>query len=230
MAKQLSNNYGDRAWTVCALAEPTGEQWPVHGVRLSPTHPYVEAEVLYATRHEYACTAVDVLARRTRLAFVDAQAALAALPRVIEIMSKELGWSRARQWEEYTRGMQFLGSMGLGPEWSLRSGSVGNVVKGGNLQSSWLTWFKNGFWRLASLVGASAPFVGLRIATVPAVRSTAYSSFEPSHGRAKFEMGEVDALQELFELHAFTSPSSSSPRRMLDKAAIRAALNEFARE
>lgn len=63
--------------------------------------PYVEAEVFYATRHEYACTAVDILARRTRLAFVDAQAAL----RVIEIMSKELGWSRARQWEEYTRGM-----------------------------------------------------------------------------------------------------------------------------
>lgn len=59
--------------------------------------PYVEAEVFYATRHEYACTAVDILARRTRLAFVDAQAALAALPRVIEIMSKELGWSRARQ-------------------------------------------------------------------------------------------------------------------------------------
>ena len=39
VAKHLSNNYGDRAWTVCALAEPTGESWPLHGIRLSPSYP-----------------------------------------------------------------------------------------------------------------------------------------------------------------------------------------------
>jgi glycerol-3-phosphate dehydrogenase len=39
VAKHLSENYGDRAWTVCALAEATGTTWPVHGVRLSPAYP-----------------------------------------------------------------------------------------------------------------------------------------------------------------------------------------------
>lgn len=39
VAKQLSDNYGDRAWTVCALAEPTGKNWPVHGIRLDSQYP-----------------------------------------------------------------------------------------------------------------------------------------------------------------------------------------------
>ncbi|KIO05263.1 hypothetical protein M404DRAFT_141245 [Pisolithus tinctorius Marx 270] len=131
VATQLSDNYGDRAWTVCALAQPTGEQWPLHGVRLSPNYSYLEAEVLYATRHEYACTAVDVLARRTRLAFVNAQAALSALPRVIEIMSEELGWDRARQRQEFERSIKFLQSMGLPP-------TIAN--NNGNGTASWAGW------------------------------------------------------------------------------------------
>lgn len=41
--------------------------------RLSNRHPMLEAEVVFACRQEYAMTAVDVIARRTRLAFLDAQ-------------------------------------------------------------------------------------------------------------------------------------------------------------
>ena len=37
---------------------------------------------MYAARHEYCETATDFLLRRTRLAFVDIDAAEAALPRV----------------------------------------------------------------------------------------------------------------------------------------------------
>ena len=211
MAKQLSDNYGDRAWTVCALAEPTGEQWPVHGVRLSPNHSYVEAEVLYAARHEYACTAVDVLARRTRLAFVDAQAALAALPRVIEIMSKELGWSRARQRAEYARGVQFLGSMGLAP-----GSAVNNATATGwEGARTWRTWFECGFWRVVGLAGVSAP-------------SGTSSSFKPSYSRTKFDAGEVDALRELFDRRVAAATSSSRGR--LNKAEIEPTLKAFARE
>lgn len=40
---------------------------------------------------------MDVLARRTRLAFLNAYSALDALPRVIEIMKDELGWTKQRQ-------------------------------------------------------------------------------------------------------------------------------------
>jgi glycerol-3-phosphate dehydrogenase len=59
-------SYGNRAWTVAALTEMTGERWPVRGVRLSRMYPYVEGEVRYAVRYEYGLTAIDVLARRTR--------------------------------------------------------------------------------------------------------------------------------------------------------------------
>jgi glycerol-3-phosphate dehydrogenase len=52
--------------------------------------------VIYAVR-EYAASAVDILARRTRLAFVNVRAAEHALPRVIELMSRELGWSKQKQ-------------------------------------------------------------------------------------------------------------------------------------
>lgn len=48
-------------------------------------------------RQEYACTAVDVLARRTRIAFLDANAAVECLPRVIELMARELKWSSKRK-------------------------------------------------------------------------------------------------------------------------------------
>jgi len=52
--------------------------------------------VIYACR-EYACSAIDVLARRLRLAFLNVHAAEEALPRVIEIMARELGWNASKQ-------------------------------------------------------------------------------------------------------------------------------------
>ncbi|KAJ3539501.1 hypothetical protein NMY22_g4709 [Coprinellus aureogranulatus] len=92
VARHLSDNYGSRAWSVCALAEPTNLSWPLHGTRLSPQYPFIDAEVVYAVRNEYALTAIDVLARRTRLSFLNARAALDTLPTVVDIMSRELGW------------------------------------------------------------------------------------------------------------------------------------------
>lgn len=52
---------------------------------------------VYQAVREYACTAVDVLARRTRLAFLNVNAAQQALPMVIDIMAKELAWSKDRR-------------------------------------------------------------------------------------------------------------------------------------
>ena len=66
-------------------------------------------------RHEYAETAIDVIARRYRLSFLNAQAALDALPRVIEIMAEELRWPAARVRAETAAATEFLGSMGLMP-------------------------------------------------------------------------------------------------------------------
>ncbi|KAF2864059.1 mitochondrial putative glycerol-3-phosphate dehydrogenase [Piedraia hortae CBS 480.64] len=113
VAKHLTTSYGDRAWRVAALCEPTEQRFPVRGKRISTLYPYVDGEVRYAVRHEYAQTAVDVLARRTRLAFLNAQAALESLPKVIDIMGNELKWSKARKQTEWKDSVAFLESMGL---------------------------------------------------------------------------------------------------------------------
>ncbi|PQE07446.1 glycerol-3-phosphate dehydrogenase protein [Rutstroemia sp. NJR-2017a BBW] len=113
IAKHLTESYGDRAWTVAALSSPTEQRFPVRGLRISPLYPFVDGEVRYAVRHEYAQTAVDVLARRTRLAFLNAQAALEATPKVIDIMAEELNWSNKRKDVEWTNTVKFLESMGL---------------------------------------------------------------------------------------------------------------------
>lgn len=97
VAKHLTESYGDRAWAVAALCKLTHQRFPARGERISDLYPFVDGEVRYAVQHEYAQTAVDVLARRTRLAFLNAQAALEALPNIIDIMAEELGWDRRRQ-------------------------------------------------------------------------------------------------------------------------------------
>jgi glycerol-3-phosphate dehydrogenase len=48
------------------------------------------AQVIWAVRNEMARTVEDVLARRTRVLFIDAQAALDLAPEVASIMREEL--------------------------------------------------------------------------------------------------------------------------------------------
>lgn len=72
----------------------TGKRWPIVGHRLHEEFPYVEAEVRYAIR-EYACTAVDIIARRLRISFLNTYAAHEILDKIVPIMAKELNWSNA---------------------------------------------------------------------------------------------------------------------------------------
>lgn len=113
VAKYLCTAYGDRAWTVAALSAPTEHRFPVRGKRVSTLYPFIDGEVRYCVRHEYAQTATDVVARRMRLAFLNAQAALESLPVVIDLMSEELGWDSKRKEREWSETVHFLGSMGL---------------------------------------------------------------------------------------------------------------------
>ncbi|KAL0076011.1 FAD dependent oxidoreductase-domain-containing protein [Phycomyces blakesleeanus] len=124
VAQHLANSYGDRSWVIGAIEDPTAMSWPVYGQRISPNYPYIEAEVRYSVRQEYASTAVDVLARRTRLAFLNAEAAYQSLPRIIEIMAEELKWSDERKKEEYLNTIAFLATMGLGEKAKAHADSV----------------------------------------------------------------------------------------------------------
>ena len=74
----------------------TGKRWPVIGKRIHEEFPYIEAEISYAVK-EYARTAIDVLARRTRLSFLNVVAADEALPTIIQIMASELNWNEQKQ-------------------------------------------------------------------------------------------------------------------------------------
>ncbi len=89
VAVHMHQAYGDRAALVLQCAAG-------RAVRLHPAHPYIEAEVLYAARFEAALTAMDVLARRLPLAFLDRQAAGEAAARVIELLAVERGWDLRR--------------------------------------------------------------------------------------------------------------------------------------
>jgi glycerol-3-phosphate dehydrogenase len=71
-------------------------QNPVLGERLHPRLPMIAAQVVFAARHEMARSIEDVLARRTRMLFLDAAAAIEAAPRVAALMAHEFG--RDDQW------------------------------------------------------------------------------------------------------------------------------------
>lgn len=111
VAHRLAKAYGGRARDVLEISrDELGEQG--RGGRLIPGLPYLEAEVIYAARFEWAMQADDILARRTRLAFLNKDAALAAIPRVVELMGKELGWSSMRKQAERARSIEYMRHFG----------------------------------------------------------------------------------------------------------------------
>uniref|UniRef100_A0A8C5TJR0 Glycerol-3-phosphate dehydrogenase, mitochondrial n=1 Tax=Malurus cyaneus samueli TaxID=2593467 RepID=A0A8C5TJR0_9PASS len=107
VAQHLASTYGDKAFEVAKIAQVTGKRWPIVGKRLVSEFPYIEAEVVYGVK-EYARTAVDMISRRTRLAFLNVQAAEEALPRIVDIMAKELNWTEQKKKEELETAKTFL--------------------------------------------------------------------------------------------------------------------------
>ena len=70
------------------------------GELLHPNYPYTKAEVIWAVKNEMAIRVEDILARRLRILFLDARAALAMAPKVAEIMAQELGYDETWITEE----------------------------------------------------------------------------------------------------------------------------------
>ena len=109
VAENLAKTYGGRSWEVCELSQATNQTWPRFGIPLAPNYPYIDAEVRYACR-EYACTIEDVLSRRTRLAFLNKDAALHAIPFVADIMTEELGWTLDVKAEQMAAAKKYVES------------------------------------------------------------------------------------------------------------------------
>ena len=66
--------------------------------KLHSDYDYTVAEVIWAVREEMALTVEDVLARRFRILFLDARAAIDMAPQVASIMAIEMG--KDKEWEE----------------------------------------------------------------------------------------------------------------------------------
>ena len=64
---------------------------PLLNEKLHANLPYKIAEIVWAIRSEMARTVEDVLARRTRALFLDAQAAIEIAPKTAKIMAEEFG-------------------------------------------------------------------------------------------------------------------------------------------
>ncbi|XP_073124398.1 glycerol-3-phosphate dehydrogenase SDP6, mitochondrial isoform X2 [Henckelia pumila] len=103
VAKHLSHAYGTLAERVAIIAQNESL-----GKRLAHGYPILEAEVAYCARHEYCESAVDFIARRSRLAFLDTDAARRAVPRIVQILAAEHGWDKSRQKQEMHKTKEFL--------------------------------------------------------------------------------------------------------------------------
>lgn len=96
------NIYGSDAEGINRLVSEN----PKLGKALHDSFPNIRAEVVWAVRHEMARKVEDVLARRMRILFLDARAAIEMAPRVAALMATELGYEQ--DWEheqlsEFTR-------------------------------------------------------------------------------------------------------------------------------
>lgn len=66
--------------------------------KIHPQYPYTKAEVIFFIQHEMALMVEDILARRIRLLFLDAKAAIESAPVVADIMTSQMNkdenWKR----------------------------------------------------------------------------------------------------------------------------------------
>lgn len=76
---------------------------PAMAEKLHPEYDYTVAEVVWAVREEMALDVEDVLARRVRLLFLDARAAVEAAPKVAAVIARERGKDKAWAEEQVRR-------------------------------------------------------------------------------------------------------------------------------
>lgn len=89
LAAHLAERFGTESMFVSNIMA----ERPELAKRIVDGHDYIEAEVVYAARHEMARTVDDVLSRRTRLRLYARDASVAAAPRIADLLQSELGFS-----------------------------------------------------------------------------------------------------------------------------------------
>lgn len=111
-AKHLARTYGMHAFEVCKKTKPSGKRWPRFGSLLIEGYPYLDAEVDYVCKNEMVCTLTDMLTLRTRLAYLNSDAALEVAPKVADLMAKSLGWSKVERNRQLADAQQAIAEFG----------------------------------------------------------------------------------------------------------------------
>lgn len=94
----LLKHYGSHAQIVFDLGDK----------KLTNNLPFIEGEVRYAVKHEYALHPIDVVARRIRLALINYKSCKFVLKKVTRIMAEELNWTDAKKQIEYEKSLELL--------------------------------------------------------------------------------------------------------------------------
>lgn len=94
--EDLLDRYGGNIFEVLEIAQGDHQL----GEPLLAAPEYLAAEVVFACRFEGAMHLEDVLRRRIRLVYEHKDSGIAAVPQVVELMAKELGWGPERQEKE----------------------------------------------------------------------------------------------------------------------------------
>ena len=102
VASYLNRAYGDRAPQLARLAQDG------YGERLVPGHAYLDAEIVYGAKEEAARSTVDILARRTRLSFLDAAMALNSIPKVSGLLAQTLHWDDQKRHSDEIEARLYL--------------------------------------------------------------------------------------------------------------------------
>jgi glycerol-3-phosphate dehydrogenase len=101
--EHLLDRYGTLAEEVLQLTRTD----PALAAPIAKGHPYLGTEVAYAVTHESALHVTDVLTRRIRLLFEDADCGAAAVGTVSAIMGDLLGWDTATRVAERESYLEF---------------------------------------------------------------------------------------------------------------------------
>lgn len=136
LAKHLSHNYGSRSALILELyTQSDFNKLPITLAATKDFHPsesevssennlsyqsfdepFTIAELKYSLKYEYIRTPADFLARRTRLAFLNARQALTAVDGVVEIMKQEFNWDDETTAKLTKEAKEYIGQMGISPK------------------------------------------------------------------------------------------------------------------
>lgn len=121
LSEYLAKNYGDRAATILELYKADEQnRLPVSlaASDVKPSYdayeyPVTVAELKYCIDNEYTRHPIDFLARRTRLAMLDAKVGLESVEGVVEVMGKEFNWSGEEKAKIRSETEEFIKYMGI---------------------------------------------------------------------------------------------------------------------